>query len=404
MTIKEQLQILERGVVEIVPEGSLEKKLIKAEEEKRPLIVKLGADPSAPDIHLGHTVVLRKLKDFQVCGHQVVFLIGDFTGMIGDPTGKSKTRKPLTREQVTENAKSYEKQIYKILDPNKTKIVFNSHWNAPMTFEDVIKLTSKVTVAQMLERDDFQKRYQKGEGISLTEFLYSLIQGYDSVELKADVELGGTDQKFNLLIGRSLQKEHKQGQQVCLMMPLLEGLDGVNKMSKSLNNYIGIDETPTQMFGKVMSITDEMIEKYFTLLTDLPIDEIEKDIKDMQSGTVNPRDIKMKLGKEIIKTYYTDEEAEKAKEEFKALFSKRDKDAVPDDIPEFTTSEAEIWIVKLLVDSKLRASNSEARRLIKEGGFKVNNEVITDEKFSLKIDNGMIIRAGKKKWLKIIKN
>ncbi len=397
MDFKDQINIIERGVSEIVPDGGLAAKLKKVSEEKRPLIVKLGADPSAPDIHLGHTVVLRKLRDFQRCGHKIFFLIGDFTGMIGDPTGKSKTRKPLSREEVELNAKTYEKQIFKILDPDKTEIVFNSSWNAPMRFEDVLKLTSKYTVAQMLERDDFSKRYHAGDGITITEFLYSLIQGYDSVVLKADVEVGGTDQKFNLLVGRSLQREYEIDPQICLMMPLLEGLDGVNKMSKSLGNYIGIDEPPNEMFGKVMSISDEMIIKYFTLLTDVPSKDIQKMEEDMKGGT-NPRDIKVKLAKEIIKTYYPEEMAHQAEEEFNRVFAKKE---LPDEIPEYHVGEKEVWVIKLLTDSGLSTSNSEARRLIQGGGLYIDNERVQDDKLVIECRNGMIIKAGKRKFLKL---
>ncbi len=397
MEIARQMEIIQKGTVEIIPEGGLEAKLKKAQEEKRPLIVKLGADPTAPDIHLGHTVVLRKLRDFQDCGHTVVFLIGDFTGMIGDPSGKSKTRPPLTKEEVEKNAETYKQQIFKILDPGKTEIRFNSEWSAPMTFADVLKLTSKYTVAKMLERDDFQKRYQKGEGITITEFLYGIVQGYDSVALKADVELGGNDQKFNLLIGRDLQKEYNQDPQIAVIMPLLEGLDGVNKMSKSLANYIAIDDSPKEMFGKVMSISDTMIIKYFTLLTNLTISEIEQLEKDMQSGK-NPRDVKILLAKEIISTYYPKEEADKAEDEFKRVFAKKE---LPDDIPEYKVSAKEIWIVNLLCDSKLMPSKSEARRLIKQGGLSINSEKMTDVDLVLQIADGMIIKAGKRKFLKL---
>ena len=399
MNIDEQIRVLEKGVVEIVPEGGLKAKLKKVKEENRPLIVKLGADPSAPDIHMGHTVVLRKLKDFQRCGHRVIFLIGDFTGMIGDPSGKSKTRKPLTKEEVSKNAETYKKQIFKILDPDKTEIVFNSEWNSPLRFEDVLNLTSKYTVAQMLERDDFQKRYQKGEGITITEFMYSLVQGYDSVILKADVEVGGIDQKFNLLVGRSLQKEYGQEPQICVMMPLLEGLDGVNKMSKSLNNYIGIDDVPNEMFGKIMSINDTMILKYFMLLTDLSLSEIELIHSEMEKG-MNPRDAKIRLAKEIIMTYYSKDDADRAEEEFNRVFSKKD---LPQDIPEYKVSENEIWIIKLLTDSGLITSSSEGRRLIKGGGLYINNERINDQNLNLKIEDNMIIKAGKLKFIKIKK-
>ncbi len=396
--IKKQIEILKRGVVEIIPENGLVEKLNKAKSENRPLIIKLGADPSAPDIHLGHTVVLRKLRQFQQLGHQVVFLVGDFTAMIGDPSGQSKTRRALTPEEVKKNAETYKEQIFKILDENKTIIRFNSEWCSPMNFADVIKLTSKYTVARMLERDDFSKRYHEGRPISITEFLYSLIQGYDSVILKADVELGGTDQKFNLLVGRELQKEYGQDPQVCICMPIIEGLDGVKKMSKSLGNYIGINDSPKDMFGKTMSIGDELMFKYFELLTDIPEDTIKKYKEDIKHGA-NPRDIKVSLGMEIVKTYYAQDVAEKALEEFNNIFQKKE---IPDDIITFNIGASNIGIADLIVHCNFAPSKSEAKRLIKGGGVYLDNETVTNENLVVNIDKELILKVGKRKFGKIV--
>ncbi len=399
MTIEQELNVLTRGVVEVIPENGLKDKLIKAKKEQRPLIVKLGADPTAPDIHLGHTVVLKKLKDFQTFGHKVIFLIGDFTSMIGDPSGKSKTRRPLTKKEVEENAKTYESQIFKILDPKKTQIRFNSEWNAKLTFEDVIRLTSNTTVAQMLERDDFKKRYQKGNSITITEFLYGIIQGYDSVALKADIELGGTDQKFNLLLARDLQRELNQEPQTAVIMPILEGLDGVNKMSKSLDNYIGISDSADDMFGKIMSISDDMIIRYFTLLTDVSLSEIDRLNNSMKNGT-NPRDIKVMLAKEVITSYYNEKEANQAYNNFNKVFVKK---ALPSEIPEYKIEEDEIWIIELLNKTGITLSKSDARRLVKQGGVYIDSKRVSDEKLILKIKSGMVIKAGKRRFLRLIK-
>lgn len=397
LSITEQLKILRKGVVEIIPEDGLEKKLIKAKQEKRPLIVKYGADPSAPDIHLGHTVPIRKLRQLQLLGHQIYFLIGDFTGMIGDPSGKSKTRKQLTREEVLINAETYKEQIFKILDPKQTKIVFNSDWCSPMKFEEVLKLTAKYTVARMLERDDFAKRYKEGSPISLVEFMYPLIQGYDSVELKADVELGGTDQKFNLLVGRDLQREYGQDPQTLIITPIIEGTDGVMKMSKSLDNYIGVDEKPQEMFGKIMRINDEIMFRYLELLTDLFPDQIEQYRDEIKSGK-NPKEIKTLLAKEIITTYHGKEEANRAEE----YFNKQARREAPDDIPEFQIPSEGMLLPQIIIEANLLPSTSEARRMIKQGGVSLDGVKINDEKQLIKPEKELILKVGKRKYLKVL--
>ena len=402
--IKNNIELLKRGTEEILPLDDFEKKLKKSAEEDKPLTIKAGFDPTAPDIHLGHTVLLRKLRHFQDMGHRVVFLIGDFTGMIGDPTGKSETRKRLTREDVLENAETYKKQVFKILDKEKTVIEFNSKWCSGMNFADVLDLTAKYNVARMMERDDFSKRYKSGQSISILEFMYPLVQGYDSVALKSDIELGGTDQKFNLLVGRDLQREYGQAPQTIITMPLLVGLDGVQKMSKSLNNYIGIDEEPNQIFGKVMSISDELMFTYYEMVTDVPMDEVKALETGMKDGSIHPRAIKARLGKEICTQFYDEETAEKAEEEFNKIFVKKD---VPDDIPEFKIPEedlsaGEIWIVKLLSISGMSKSNGEARRLIKGGGVSFGGEKILDEDLKLKLPVSGVLKVGKRRFLQIL--
>lgn len=402
LTVAEQMRIIKKGVDEIIPEADLEKKLTKAMNENKPLRIKLGLDPSAPDIHLGHTVVLRKMKAFQDMGHHIIIIIGDYTGMIGDPSGKSETRKVLTREQVVENAKTYQEQIFKILDREKTEIRFNGEWFSEMSFMEVGQLTGKYTVARMLERDDFKKRFHSGQAISIHEFLYPLMQGYDSVAIEADVEMGGTDQKFNLLMGRTLQKEYqKDFPQIAITMPLLEGTDGVKKMSKSLGNYIGIYEEAKEMYGKTMSIPDEMIIKYFELVTDVHPDEIDEMKKAMAEDRVNPRDLKMKLAREVVTLYHTADDAVMAEEAFKSLFQKKD---IPDDIEEKEigmdmAEEGLFFLPKLLVDLKMAPSGSEARRLIKQGGVKINAEKVEEERIALK--DGDVLQAGKRKFAKI---
>lgn len=393
-----QLQLIERGTVEIVPMDELKKKLAKSIMENKPLKVKLGLDPSAPDIHLGHTVVLQKLKQFQDLGHEILLIIGDFTGRIGDPTGKSATRKQLTEEEIIRNGETYKKQIFKILDPEKTKVVYNSHWLAGFNFEDVIRLAAKTTVARILERDDFKKRYESNQPIGIHEFFYPLMQGFDSVELKADIELGGTDQKFNLLMGRNLQKEYGLEGQVAIMMPILEGLDGVQKMSKSLNNYIGVEDSPKEMFGKVMSIKDELIGRYFTLTTDASNDEIAAMEKEMKEGA-NPRDYKVRLAKRIISRYHSVQEADEAEADFINVFSNNQ---LPDDIPEIELAvegDGSYWLPKLLSVLKLVGSTSDGKRMFEQGGVKIYGEKAVAD--TITVEDGMILQVGKRKFAKL---
>ncbi len=391
-----QLEIISRGVAEIVPEEELKQKLYNSIKENRPLRAKLGLDPTAPDIHLGHTVVLNKLRQFQDLGHEVHLIIGDATGRIGDPSGKSETRKQLTEEEIKLNAATYQNQIFKVLDKEKTIVHFNSKWLMSMNLEAVLRLAGKYTVARMLERDDFDKRYKEGLPIGVHEFLYPLMQGYDSVVLEADVELGGTDQKFNLLVGRHLLREYGHEPQIALMMPILEGLDGVQKMSKSLGNYIGVNEEAYEMFGKTMSINDELISRYFELLTRVSMD----DIKDMQalmdSGELNPRDVKINLAKELITMYHSAEEAEKAEARFKLVYSQGD---IPEDIPEIDVIAAEIWLPKFLQENGMVSSSSDGRRMLKQGAIRVNGEKYVDE--TLLVSDGMVVQVGKRKFIRL---
>ncbi len=395
----EQFRLISHGVADLLPEDEFKKKLEKSVATNTPLIVKLGLDPTAPDIHLGHTVVLRKLKLFQDFGHKVIILIGDFTARIGDPTGKSVTRPPLTEEQVITNAKTYQEQIFKVLDPEKTEVRFNSEWLSKLDFADVLKLASKYTVARMLERDDFHKRYTEGRPISIHEFMYPLMQGYDSIALKADVEFGGTDQTFNLLMGRHLQGEEGMPEQTIITMPILEGLDGVQKMSKSLGNYIGISEAPSEMYGKAMSIPDELMMRYFMLVTDMSIEEQEQLSKDLESGAAHPRDVKMKLAHTIVRLYHGEEAANFGQEEFIRVFQKH---AMPTDIPEYkvAVTEEPVFVPQLLSDAGLTASNGEARRSIKAGAFKIDGEKCNEEHIVLK--DGMVLQVGKRKFIKIV--
>ena len=395
----EQFRLISHGVADLLPEDEFKKKLEKSVASNTPLIIKLGLDPTAPDIHLGHTVVLRKLKLFQDFGHKVIILIGDFTARIGDPTGKSVTRPPLTEEQVITNAKTYQEQIFKVLDPEKTEVRFNSEWLSKLDFADVLKLASKYTVARMLERDDFHKRYTEGRPISIHEFMYPLMQGYDSIALKADVEFGGTDQTFNLLMGRHLQGEEGMPEQTIITMPILEGLDGVQKMSKSLGNYIGISEAPAEMYGKAMSIPDELMMRYFMLVTDMSIEEQEQLAKDLESGTAHPRDVKMKLAHTIVRVYHGEEAANFGQEEFVRVFQKH---AMPTDIPEYKVAitEEPVFVPQLLSDAGLTASNGEARRSIKAGAFKIDGEKCNEEHIVLK--DGMVLQVGKRKFIKIV--
>ena len=395
----EQFRLISHGVADLLPEDEFKKKLEKSVATNTPLIVKLGLDPTAPDIHLGHTVVLRKLKLFQDFGHKVIILIGDFTARIGDPTGKSVTRPPLTEEQVITNAKTYQEQIFKVLDPEKTEVRFNSEWLSKLDFADVLKLASKYTVARMLERDDFHKRYTEGRPISIHEFMYPLMQGYDSIALKADVEFGGTDQTFNLLMGRHLQGEEGLPEQTIITMPILEGLDGVQKMSKSLGNYIGISEAPSEMYGKAMSIPDELMMRYFMLVTDMSIEEQEQLAKDLESGVAHPRDVKMKLAHTIVRLYHGEEAANFGQDEFVRVFQKH---AMPTDIPEYKVAitEEPVFVPQLLSDAGLTASNGEARRSIKAGAFKIDGEKCNEEHIVLK--DGMVLQVGKRKFIKIV--
>ena len=394
-SIEEQLEIIQRGAYEILVEKDLVSKL----KEGRPLRIKAGFDPTAPDLHLGHTVLINKLRQFQDLGHEILFLIGDFTGMIGDPTGKSATRPPLTQQDVEQNSVTYQQQIFKILDKEKTKVVFNSTWMSKMSGVDMIKLAASSTVARMLERDDFSKRYKGGQSIAIHEFLYPLIQGYDSVEMQADVELGGTDQKFNLLMGRQLQELHGQKPQCVLTMPILEGLDGVQKMSKSLNNYIGIADEPKDMFGKIMSISDDLMWRYFELLSFRPMSEIVGFKQEMQQGK-NPRDIKFLLAEEIIARFHNEAEATVAREGFIAQFAKN---KIPDDIPELSfEAPAEGYaIANLLKDAGLCSSTSDAMRMIQQGAAKINGEKVADK--SVKIQKGTegVFQVGKRKFARL---
>lgn len=393
--IEEALEIIKRGTHEVL----LEEGLIEKLKTKKPLIIKAGFDPTAPDLHLGHTVLINKLRQFQDLGHDVHFLIGDFTGMIGDPTGKNITRKALTKEQVVENAKSYKEQVFKILDEKKTTIVFNSHWMGQMDAAELIKLAANQTVARMLERDDFSKRYASGQPIAIHEFLYPIIQGYDSVVLKADIELGGTDQKFNLLMGRELQKSHGQTPQVIITMPILEGLDGVKKMSKSLNNYIGVSDAPDDMFGKIMSISDELMWRYFELLSFRPMAEVEQFKTDIELG-INPRDIKFILAKEIITRFHDEISAEKAQQNFIDRFKKG---KIPDDIEEFEMSaiDGSLGIAYILKDSGMTTGTGEAIRMIRQGAVKINGEKISDTKLAIESGTTQVYQVGKRKFAKV---
>ncbi|OEF99191.1 tyrosine--tRNA ligase [Vulcanibacillus modesticaldus] len=401
--LEKQWEILSRGAVEIIPEDEFKRKIAKSIKENKPLKVKLGLDPSAPDIHIGHTVPLQKLRQFQELGHTVQLVIGDFTGQIGDPTGKSETRKQLSKEQVRENAETYVKQLFKVLDPQKTEIHYNSEWLEPLTFVDVVNLAGKITVARMLERDDFEKRFKANQSISIHEFFYPLMQGYDSVALKSDVEIGGTDQKFNLLMGRHLQKEYGVEQQSILMLPLIEGLDGVQKMSKSLGNYIGIDEEPNQIYGKAMSIPDELMIKYYQLVTDLPHEEVQRMVKGLQEQAIHPRDAKMKLAYTLVRMYHGEEAAKEAEQHFKTVFQKG---ALPDDIPvvELEKEQLEggkVWIVKLIVTLGLVPSNGEGRRMVKQGAVKINGQKVDDLDYEVNIEQDMVVQVGKRKFAKI---
>ena len=401
LTIDEQLEYLKRGTSEIISENELRTKLEKSRTTGKPLRVKLGADPTAPDIHLGHTVVIRKLRAFQELGHTVIFLIGDFTGLIGDPSGKSATRPQLSREEIAANAETYKSQIFRLLDPDKTEIRFNSEWMDRLGADGFVKLASHVTVRQILERDDFAKRLQQERPIALHELLYPLTQAYDSVALGADVELGGTDQKFNLLMGRNLQRDYQQEAQICVVMPLLEGTDGVQKMSKSLGNYIGINEPPQEIFGKVMSISDELMWRYYELLTDLTMSEIAALRLAAENGEQNPRDIKADLAKRIIRDFYSTNEAQCAEEEFVRRFRNKE---LPDEIEEREVSAAEGWdVASLLVEVKLASSKAEARRLVSQGGVYIDGkrQEVANEVVRWKSGKSALLKVGKRRFVRV---
>jgi len=391
MNIEQQLLLLTRGALEVLPKGGLEAKLKLAEKENRPLRVKAGFDPTAPDLHLGHTVLLEKLRQFQQCGHQVIFLIGDFTGMIGDPTGKNETRPPLTQTEVLANAETYKQQVFKVLDPAKTEVRFNSEWFGGMSAAEMIALAGKATVARMLERDDFEKRYKGGQSIAIHEFLYPLVQGYDSVALETDIELGGNDQKFNLLMGRQLQESHQKTPQMIMTMPLLEGLDGVNKMSKSLNNYVGIEDAPNDQFGKIMSASDDLMLRYYELLTDINLDDVK---------AMHPMEAKKQLAASIVARFHGEDAGKAARDGFEKQFAKKE---VPDDIPEASLPavDGSLWLVKAMTDTGLTQSNGEGMRLVKQGAVSVNGEKVSDKNFALAAGASYLIKCGKRRFLQL---
>jgi tyrosyl-tRNA synthetase len=394
-SIESDLLELQRGIVEVLPEGGLAAKL----EQKRPLRIKLGFDPTAPDVHLGHTVVINKLRQFQELGHEILFLVGDFTAMIGDPTGKSVTRKSLSEEEVKHNAQTYQQQVFRILDPDKTQVVYNSEWMSHLTAVDLIRLASMQTVARMLERDDFEKRYRAGKPIAIHEFLYPLLQGYDSVHMRADIELGGTDQKFNLLMGRELQRHHGQEQQVIMTTPLLEGLDGVQKMSKSLGNYIGVTDSPKDMFGKIMSVSDELMWRYYDLISFRSIDEVAA-LKQSVEGGANPRDIKIELAKEIITRFHTVMDADNAEEDFVLRFKRQE---IPSDIEEMELSSKQgaMGIAHILKGAGLVKSTSEGMRMIRQGAVKLDGEKIEDPRREIAAGSVHVYQVGKRRFAKV---
>ncbi len=400
-SVEEQAALIERGSVDLISREELVKKLTRSVETGKPMIIKAGFDPTAPDLHLGHTVLLQKLRHFQQLGHQIVFLIGDFTGLIGDPTGKSDTRPPLTREDVERNAETYKEQVFKILDPEKTKVAFNSTWLGELSSYEMIRLASRLTVARMLERDDFKKRFESNRPISIHEFLYPLIQGYDSVALEADVEIGGTDQLFNLLMGRDLQKGRNQEPQVVLTMPLLEGLDGVNKMSKSLGNYIGISESADDIFGKIMSISDDLMFRYYELLSDLSMDEIVRLQEEMKAGTIHPKAVKVRLARELVTRFHDGDAADAAERNFEQVFTKNE---LPDEIPEkkIQVDEAAIWLPRLLVQADLVKSTSDGRRMITQNAVSVDGTKVTDINTEIPVRGSALLQVGKRRICRVI--
>ena len=401
-SLTKSLEIISRGAVDIINREELRKKLERAVSTGKPLRVKAGFDPTAPDLHLGHTVLIQKMKHFQDLGHRVIFLIGDFTGLIGDPTGKSDTRPPLTPQQVQENAATYKEQIFKILDPEKTEVAFNSTWMNEMRSIDMIRLCAKYTVARMLEREDFRQRFKNQKPIAVHEFIYPLIQGYDSVALRADVELGGTDQTFNLLVGRHIQKEYGQEPQIVLTMPLLEGLDGINKMSKSLGNYVGITEDPSSMFGKLMSISDDLMFRYYELLSSRSLEEIRKLKEAVESGRSHPKEVKGMLAGELVSRFHTGEAALSAREQFDAQFARKE---IPEDIPEYSLGKdmdrSAVFLPRVLKDAGLVKSTSEARRLIKQSAVTVDGRKVRKEEIAVP-ETGSVIKVGKRRFLRLL--
>lgn len=394
----DQLRELKRGTEEIFSEKDLLAKLESASKKNRPLRIKAGFDPTAPDLHLGHTVLLQKMAQFQKLGHQVVFLIGDFTGLVGDPSGKSKTRPQLTREEVSANAETYKKQVFKILDPDRTEVRFNSEWLDKLTAYDFVRLAAHANVARMLERDDFKTRYREGQSISVHEFLYPLLQAYDSVALKADVELGGRDQVFNLLLGRELMRDYGIEPQICITFPLLEGLDGVQKMSKSLGNFVGVEDAPQDMYGKLMSVPDSLLRKYYDLLSELSIDQIQSTFDSLAAGTTHPKIAKSNLAKEIVTRFHSVADAEKSVEHFERVFSRKE---APEDIAVHPIPAGEIWLPKLLVDLKFASSTSEGKRLVAQGAVKLAEQVVTQEKTRLAPGSDLILQSGKRKFARL---
>ncbi len=399
LPVEEQLKIIGRGTVDLIPTEELKQKLERSYRTGKPLRIKQGFDPTAPDIHLGHTVGIRKLRQFQELGHQVVVIIGDYTGMVGDPSEKNSTRPRLTHEEVIENARTYEKQFFKILDRDKVEVRYNGEWFSQMSFAEIMALASKFTVARMLERDDFSKRYGNQQPISIHEFFYPLMQGYDSVMIQADVEIGATEQKFNLVIGRQIQKEYGQESQVVLTLPVLEGIDGVQRMSKSLGNYIGIDELPEEMFGKTMRIPDNLIYSYFELVTDVDLDELKKIGNQLENQTVNPVVVKRYLARTIVRMYHGQKEAEAAEAHFDLIHKEHE---VPDDIPEYRLTGQSQRLIDIMLEAGLVGGKGEARRLIRQGGVKIDGEAVSDELLELSGTGEKILKVGKRKFLKVI--
>lgn len=406
LAVQRQMDELVRGAAEVITEDELEEKLTESVLEGRPLRVKEGTDPSRPDIHLGHAVTYRKLRQFQDFGHEVTFLIGDFTGMIGDPTGKNAARRALSREEVNRNAETFARQFYKILDPDRTRLRYNSEWLAKLSAEQLVQLASKYTVARMLERDDFARRFAENRPISIHEFFYPLFQGYDSVALHADVEVGGLDQKFNFIVGRELQREYGQKPEVALMMPLLVGLDGVQKMSKSLDNYVGIEEPPAEMYGKIMSIPDAVMSDYYELATGVPIAQVREIIAGLRAGELHPRDVKRRLAREIVRMYHDERAAGQAEEAFDLVFKDH---GIPEDVPEFRlgadllADDGEgVWVVRLLTATGLAASSGEARRLVAQGGVRINGQPVTGVDTMIVPAPGDVIQAGKRRFARLV--